>query len=157
MIVEEAAAQERAWLRQDPKLEQEWLRQNNLIYGGLIAIGVYLVQPFLTTASLDLSATICVVAFSVAIPLLAAWSIWVGIAISARASDFRVAQQLSTLASLPTAVLAALVAFDVIHPAVGAAATWAQLQRMRICLRHWSTRPGRPSVVISSARFHRLR
>jgi hypothetical protein len=54
MIVEEDAAQERAWLRQDPKLEQEWLRQNNLIYGGLIAIGVYLVQPFLTTASLDL-------------------------------------------------------------------------------------------------------
>jgi len=90
-------------------------------------------------------------------PLLAAWSIWVGIAISARASDFRVAQQLGTLASLPTAVLAALVAFDVIHPAVGAAATWAQLQRMRTCLRHCSTRPGRPSVVISSARFHRLR
>jgi hypothetical protein len=72
MIVEEDAAQERAWLRQDPQLEQEWLRQNNLIYGGLIAIGVYLVQPFLTTASLDRSATICVVAFSVAIPLLAA-------------------------------------------------------------------------------------
>jgi O-antigen/teichoic acid export membrane protein len=72
MTVEEDAAQERAWLRQDPQLEQEWLRQNNLIYGGLIAIGVYLVQPFLTTASLDLSATICVVAFSVAIPLLAA-------------------------------------------------------------------------------------
>jgi hypothetical protein len=57
MIVEEDAAQERAWLRQDPQLEQEWLRQNNLIYGGLIAIGVYLVQPFLTTASLDLSAS----------------------------------------------------------------------------------------------------
>jgi hypothetical protein len=31
-----------------------------------------MVQPFLTAASLDLSATICVVAFSVAIPLLAA-------------------------------------------------------------------------------------
>jgi ABC-type Na+ efflux pump permease subunit len=54
-------------------------------------------------------------------PLLAAWSIWVGIAISARASDFRVAQQLGTLASLPTAVLAALVAFDVIHPTLGLA------------------------------------
>ncbi len=51
---------------------QEWLRQNNLIYGGLILIGVYMVQPFLTAASLDLSAKICVVAFSVAIPLLAA-------------------------------------------------------------------------------------
>jgi ABC-2 type transport system permease protein len=57
----------------------------------------------------------------VAIPLLAAWSIWVGIAISARASDFRVAQQLGTLASLPTAVLAALVAFNVIHPTLGLA------------------------------------
>jgi ABC-type Na+ efflux pump permease subunit len=54
-------------------------------------------------------------------PLLAAWSIWVGIAISARANDFRVAQQLGTLASLPTAVLAALVAFNVIHPTLGLA------------------------------------
>jgi ABC-type Na+ efflux pump permease subunit len=52
-------------------------------------------------------------------PLLAAWSIWVGIAISARANDFRVAQQLGTLAGLPTATLAALVAFDVIHPTLG--------------------------------------
>jgi hypothetical protein len=51
--------------------EQEWLRQNNLIYSGLIAIGVVMVQPFLTAASLDLSAKICVVAFSVTIPLLA--------------------------------------------------------------------------------------
>ena len=62
----------REWFGQDPKLVQEWLRQNNLIYGGLIAIGVYMVQPFLTAGSLDLSARICVVAFSVAIPLLAA-------------------------------------------------------------------------------------
>jgi hypothetical protein len=60
------------WFGQDPKLVQEWLRQNNLIYGGLIAIGVYMVQPFLTATSLDLTARICVVAFSVAIPLLAA-------------------------------------------------------------------------------------
>jgi hypothetical protein len=56
----------------DPEQEQEWLRQNNLIYGGLIGIGVVLVQPFLTAPSLDLSATICVVAFSVAVPLLGA-------------------------------------------------------------------------------------
>jgi ABC-type transport system involved in multi-copper enzyme maturation permease subunit len=54
-------------------------------------------------------------------PLLAAWSIWVGIGISARANDFRVAQHLGTLASLPTAVLAALVAFNVIHPTLGLA------------------------------------
>jgi len=54
-------------------------------------------------------------------PLLAGWSIWVGIVISARARDFRVAQQLGILASLPTAVVAALVAFDVIHVALGVA------------------------------------
>ena len=54
-------------------------------------------------------------------PLLAGWSIWIGMAISARASDFRVAQQLSILASLPTAVVAALVAFNVIHPTLGLA------------------------------------
>jgi hypothetical protein len=38
----------------------------------LIAIGVAMVHPFLTAASLDLTAKICVVAFSLAIPLLAA-------------------------------------------------------------------------------------
>ena len=54
-------------------------------------------------------------------PLVAGWSIWVGIGISVRASDFRVAQQLGILASLPTAVVAALVAFDVVHPTPGLA------------------------------------
>ena len=56
----------------DPDQEQEWLRQSNLIYGGLIAVGLVLVQPFLTVPSLDASAKVCVVAFAVAIPLLAA-------------------------------------------------------------------------------------
>jgi hypothetical protein len=59
-------------VKADPEQLQEWLRQNNLIYGGLIGIGVLMVQPFLTAGSLDLSAKVCVVAFSVAIPLLAA-------------------------------------------------------------------------------------
>jgi ABC-type transport system involved in multi-copper enzyme maturation permease subunit len=48
-------------------------------------------------------------------PLLATWSIWVAMAISARSSDIRVAQQLSTLASLPSVIVSALVSFDVIH------------------------------------------
>jgi hypothetical protein len=59
-------------VRQDPALEQEWLRQNNLSYGGLIAIGVFMVQPFLTAASLDVAAKTCILAFAVAIRLLAA-------------------------------------------------------------------------------------
>jgi hypothetical protein len=56
----------------DPRQDQEWIRESDLINGGLILIGVYLVQPFLTAASLDLPARICVVAFAVAIPLMAA-------------------------------------------------------------------------------------
>ena len=59
-------------VQQDSELEQEWLRQNNIIYGALIAIGVFMAQPFLTATSLDLTATICIVSFAVAIPLLAA-------------------------------------------------------------------------------------
>ncbi|MET9312126.1 hypothetical protein ABZX12_09890 [Kribbella sp. NPDC003505] len=56
----------------DPAVQQEWIRQSNLIYGGLGAAGLVVVQPFLTTSPLDLTATICVVAFAVSIPLLAA-------------------------------------------------------------------------------------
>jgi hypothetical protein len=36
-------SRERGPFRQDPRQVQEWLRQNNLIHGGLIAIGVALV------------------------------------------------------------------------------------------------------------------
>jgi hypothetical protein len=57
---------------QDPRLVREWLRQSNLIYAGLIGVGVVIIQPFLTATSLDLPATVSVVAFSVAIPILAA-------------------------------------------------------------------------------------
>ncbi len=48
-------------------------------------------------------------------PLIAGWSIWVGMAISTRVSDVRVAQQLSVLASLPTIAVTTLIALDVIH------------------------------------------
>jgi ABC-2 type transport system permease protein len=48
-------------------------------------------------------------------PLIAGWSIWIAIAISTRASDIRVAQQLSVLASLPTIAITTLIALDVIH------------------------------------------
>jgi cation transport ATPase len=51
---------------------QEVVRQLGLIYGGLILIAVYMVQPFLTAPSLDASATISIIAFAAAIPFLAA-------------------------------------------------------------------------------------
>jgi ABC-type transport system involved in multi-copper enzyme maturation permease subunit len=50
------------------------------------------------------------------IPLLAAWAIWAGLAVSTRVSDTRVAQQLAILASLPPVLLAALMSFQVISP-----------------------------------------
>jgi ABC-2 type transport system permease protein len=56
------------------------------------------------------------------IPLLATWSIWVALAISARASDVRVAQQLGTLASLPPLAVVSLFAFQVITPTFALAA-----------------------------------
>jgi ABC-type Na+ efflux pump permease subunit len=49
-------------------------------------------------------------------PLLAGWSIVVGMAISVRASEIRVAQQLGMLASLPLIGLFVLLAVGVIHP-----------------------------------------
>ncbi|HEU4977646.1 MAG TPA: ABC transporter permease subunit, partial [Solirubrobacteraceae bacterium] len=54
-------------------------------------------------------------------PLLATWSIWVGIAVSARSSDPRTAGQLAILASVPTVAVTTLVAFDVIPPTLRAA------------------------------------
>jgi hypothetical protein len=58
-------------LTQDPELGEEWLRQDNLIFGGLVAIGIVFVQALLPYP-LDTSAKTCVLAFAVAIPLLAA-------------------------------------------------------------------------------------
>lgn len=47
-------------------------------------------------------------------PLLAGWAIWVGIAVSTRSSDVRVAQQLSVLARLPPLIIVALMSPNVI-------------------------------------------
>lgn len=51
-------------------------------------------------------------------PLIATWAIWVGIAMSVRARDVRVAQQLATLASLPTIGVTTLLTLRVITPSV---------------------------------------
>jgi ABC-type Na+ efflux pump permease subunit len=45
---------------------------------------------------------------------LAGWSIWVGIAMSARSADVRVAQQLGVLASLPPLAIVVLITLNVI-------------------------------------------
>ena len=71
-------------------------------------------------------------------PLLAGFSIWIGIAISTRSSDSRVAQQLSLVATLPLVLLTSLIAFDVIHAtnglliAFGAVLLVADVQAWRV-------------------------
>jgi hypothetical protein len=43
MTVNQDAGRGREWfgLGQDPRVVQEWLRQNNLMYGGLVAVAVH--------------------------------------------------------------------------------------------------------------------
>lgn len=58
-------------LLKEPGLADEWIRQNTLTYGGLIGIGVVLVQPYIGGDDPPLLGLVAVVAFAVAIPLLA--------------------------------------------------------------------------------------
>lgn len=62
-----------------------------------------------------------VIAQVVFTPLIAAWSIWVGLAISTRSSDIRAAQQLSLLGNLPLVAVTTLIAFNVIPASAGLA------------------------------------
>jgi ABC-2 type transport system permease protein len=54
-------------------------------------------------------------------PLVAGWAVVVGMAISVRASEVRVAQQLGTLASFPPIGIIALLAVGVLHPSLAVA------------------------------------
>lgn len=58
-------------LLKEPGLADEWIRQNTLIYGGLIGIGVVLVQPYIAAGDPPVLGLVAVVSFAVAIPLLA--------------------------------------------------------------------------------------
>jgi ABC-2 type transport system permease protein len=95
---------------------------------GYTAFGVFLacVRLFATsnvaTAVFDQRSVL--LAQAVFTPLLAGWAIWVGIAISSRSSDVRVAQQLGTLASIPPLAIVSLMSFRVIQPTLAVAVTF---------------------------------
>jgi len=56
-----------------PTVEREWIKQDKIVYGALVGAGLFLVQPFLYEGySKDLAGKIAVIAFSLAIPMLAA-------------------------------------------------------------------------------------
>jgi ABC-type transport system involved in multi-copper enzyme maturation permease subunit len=85
------------------------------VFGVFLAATGLFAQPAVADAVFRAPRLLVQVLFT---PLLAGWSIWVGIAISARSSDVRVAQQVGTLASLPPLAVAALLSFGVIEPSV---------------------------------------
>ena len=85
------------------------------VFGIFFAAVAIFAIPAVASAVFETSHVLVPLLFT---PLLAGWSIWAGVAISTRASDVRVAQQLATLASLPPLILAALMSFNVITPSV---------------------------------------
>jgi ABC-type Na+ efflux pump permease subunit len=95
-----------------------------LVYALCVVTMVLFAKPGVASALLQGQDVLAQVAFT---PLLATWSIWLGIAISTRSADVRVAQQLGTLANLPSVVVVALVAYNVIHPSAALAVAAAAL------------------------------
>lgn len=53
------------------EVKPEWTQQALVVYGGLIAIGVVILQALISAQSLDLPLLISILAFAIALPLLA--------------------------------------------------------------------------------------
>ena len=92
------------------------------VYAFFLGCAALMAQPAVAAAVLQGRYLVAQVLFT---PLIAGWSIWVGMTVSARASDVRVAQQVGTLAGLPVILVAYLIAFNVIHMTLGLALTLA--------------------------------
>ena len=88
------------------------------MFGVFLACVKLFAQPTIATAVFSGQHVLVQLVFT---PLLASWSIWVGLTISARSSDVRVAQQLGMLANLPPLAVAGLLSFGVIHESVALA------------------------------------
>jgi ABC-type Na+ efflux pump permease subunit len=88
------------------------------VFGVFLAVTAIFAHPAIAAVVFDRSHLLVQLLFT---PLIAGWSIWMGIAVSTRVSDVRAAQQLSVLASLPPLVVAALMSLNVITPTLGVA------------------------------------
>jgi ABC-type Na+ efflux pump permease subunit len=82
-----------------------------LVFGVYIAVVELFAAPGIASALIQGPDLIAQVVFT---PLLALWSIWLGMAVSSRTSDPRTSAQLSTVVSLPTVAVTSLMAFNVI-------------------------------------------
>ena len=92
------------------------------VFGVFIAVVELFANSAIASALIQGPEVLVQLAFT---PLLAIWSIWIGIAVSARSSDPRTAGQLSILVSLPTVVVTSLVAFNVIPATAKVAGAFA--------------------------------
>jgi len=81
------------------------------VFGIFLAVAALFAHPVIVSAIY--AGTHVLVQF-LFMPLLAGWAIWVGIPVSARSTDVRVAQQLSVLGSVPPLVILALMSLNVI-------------------------------------------
>lgn len=88
------------------------------IFGVFLGMAALFARPAVASAVFQGTHLLIQLLFT---PLLAGWSIWVGMAISARSADVRVAQQLGVLASLPPLAIVVLITLNVI-PASAAVA-----------------------------------
>jgi ABC-type Na+ efflux pump permease subunit len=93
------------------------------VFGIFLAVASLFAHPVIVSAIYAGTHVLVQLLFT---PLLAGWAIWVGIAVSTRSTDVRVAQQLSVLGSLPPLIIVALMSLNVISEsaalAVGLAA-----------------------------------
>jgi len=88
------------------------------VFGVFVAAIELFAQPPVASAVLGGPELLAQLFFT---PLVAAWSIWLSIAISARSSDPRVAAQLSVIASVPPIVVTTVIAVGGIHVTLGLA------------------------------------
>jgi ABC-2 type transport system permease protein len=81
------------------------------VFGIFLAVAALFASPVIVSAIFTGPHVLVQLLFT---PLLAGWAIWVGIAVSTRSTDVRVAQQLSVLGSVPPLVIVALMSLNVI-------------------------------------------
>lgn len=82
------------------------------VFGLFLACLALFAHPAVASAAFQAPDLIGQVLFT---PLIAGWAIWLGMAISTRVSEIRVAQQLGVVASIPSAVVTAFIAYNVIQ------------------------------------------
>jgi ABC-2 type transport system permease protein len=92
------------------------------VFGIFLAIAALFAHPVIVSAIFTGSHVLVQFLFT---PLLAGWAIWVGIAVSTRSTDVRVAQQLSVLGSLPPLVIVALMSLNVVSESTALAVVLA--------------------------------